>query len=117
MVEEKVWIVINISLGFLAVLLFVNLLGVEMPNLGKAMWLLDREEPFCVVVWNEEGTEWNNIDSCCVEVRKQLECSREEKIFNGKRTDRVCQTGSGRVLQYWLNNKAYNYCRQLSIWG
>ena len=106
MKQKRVWVVLNFSLGLIAVLLFLNLLDVQLPNLGQAQYLLDGGEPLCLVGYREEFNEWNDLNGCCLEARKQLSCSVKEGGW-------MCSTGN---LNYWLNNKAYNYCKQQSIW-
>ncbi len=110
MVSLKMWVSLNLSLGIVAVLLILILAGIEMPTLGRAQYLLDQESPVCAVNWKEDFTLWNDLDRCCMEARKQLGCHKE----NFQNFDWVCQSGVN--LKYWMNNKAYNYCRQLSIW-
>ncbi|MBI2112744.1 hypothetical protein HYT52_04375, partial [Candidatus Woesearchaeota archaeon] len=34
-VKEKVWMSLDVSLGIVAILLFLSLLGIGLPNLGK----------------------------------------------------------------------------------
>ncbi len=110
MVSAKILTTINVSLGLIAVILLLNLVGAELPTLGQAQYALDQEEPLCAVSWEEELTEWNDLDRCCLEAKKQIECSRS----NLQEYDWSCQSGGD--LKYLLNNKAYNYCRQLRIW-
>ncbi|MBU0457451.1 MAG: hypothetical protein ABH824_01200 [Nanoarchaeota archaeon] len=117
MVSERIWIIINISLGLMILLLLLNLSGIELPTLGKAQYVLDKEDPLCVVNWKNEYNQWNDLDGCCLEARKQLGCHKDELSVNdgGLELSWVCETNSNAV-GYWLNNKAYNYCRQQSYW-
>ncbi|MBT4651300.1 hypothetical protein HOC13_02140 [Candidatus Woesearchaeota archaeon] len=116
MASDKVMAIINVSLGLIAVLLLINLFGVELPSLGQAKLFLDKEEPVCVVNWKEDYSLWGDIDSCCLEVRKQLGCELVVEGLEDWDVDWVCKTGEGKVLKYWLNDKAYNYCQQSVIW-
>lgn len=111
----RIWLTINVSLGIIAVLLLLTLLGVTFPTFGKAQYLLDREQPLCVVNWKDNFNAWNDVDSCCLEARKQLECIPEQKQLESGRVDWNCRTGPGAV-GYWLNNKAYWYCQQQKFW-
>lgn len=113
MTSERVWSTINISLGLIIVILSLNLAGVELPTLGKAQYWLDQEEPVCVVNWKDEFTLWPDLDRCCFEARKQLDCRKEKLSREGLELDWVCETGPQKV---WTNNKAYRYCQQLRIW-
>ena len=117
MVWKRVLVVINISLGLVAVLLLLNLFGVTFPSLGNARFYLDQSEPLCVVNWKENYNSWSDVDNCCLEVKKQLSCIEESKELESGRVNWVCQTGSGQVLKYWLNNKAYYYCQKSVYFG
>ncbi len=110
MVSEKVLFIINVSLGLLSVLLLLTFLGVKLPTLGQAQYALDKEEPICMINWKEEFTPMDDLDRCCLEARKQLDCYRVQK----DNLDWVCQTGFG--VKYWLNYKAHNYCKQQPYW-
>ena len=110
MVSEKTLFIINVSLGLLSVLLLLMLIGIELPTLGKAQYYLDKEEPLCLVNWKEEFTPWEDLDRCCLEARKQVECHKEK--YGG--ADWLCESGAS--VNYWLNNKAYSYCRQQPYW-
>jgi hypothetical protein len=108
MKQKRVLMVLNVSLGLVAVLLLLNLFDVQLPNLGQTQYLLDSDEPLCLVGWQAEFNEWNDLNACCLEARKQLGCSSDSDGW-------MCQTGSDGI-KYWLNSKAYNYCTQQSIW-
>jgi len=115
--NDKIWATMNVSLVLVALILTLTLFEVELPTLGQAKYALDKSEPLCIVNWQDSYNEWNDLDSCCVEARKQLDCSEGEWYYQDKTVEWQCKTGSGNVLKYWLNDKAYNYCRQLNIWG
>lgn len=110
MVSKRTLFIINVSLGLLSVLLLLVLLGLKLPTLGQAQYALDKEEPLCVIQWGKESTSYQNIDRCCLQARQQFECRAESK----DNVDWMCGTGEG--LQIWLNNKAYNYCKQQPYW-
>jgi|SRR3989344_5058276 len=113
MVSEKIWFIINVSLGLLTVLLALTLAGLQLPTLGQAQYYFDKEEPLCGVDWKGEITPMQDLDRCCLQAREQLECHREtDNDF-----DWLCQGGTGSaVVKYRLNNKAYNYCGQQPYW-
>ncbi|HIH12116.1 MAG: hypothetical protein QT02_C0010G0032 [archaeon GW2011_AR9] len=113
----RVWIVLNIALSLIAVILLLNFLEVELPSVGSARYFLNPEPPRCMVNWQSEFTEWDDLDKCCLEARKQLQCTKEQRFIEGKEVNWRCQTGSGKVLTYWLNTKAYLYCQQQPVWG
>lgn len=116
--SERTLLIINLSLGFISLLLLLDFLGVELPTIGQAQYFLDREEPLCIVQWNEKSTSWNDLDRCCLAARQQLECRyQEDTTDEGDRLDWMCQTGSGGSgIAYGLNNKAYYYCQQQPYW-
>jgi hypothetical protein len=112
----KVWFVLNVSLGTIALLLLLNLLGITLPSLGQVQYVLDREEPLCLVGWKGEWQAWQEIDGCCMEAQKQLECRFGSQKTELGRFDWKCSTGEGSV-SYGLNNKAYRYCQQQNYWN
>lgn len=112
---SKVWIIINISLSLIALLLLLNFLDITLPSLGQVQYVLDREEPLCLVNWQGEVNSWPEIDSCCLEARKQLECLFYQQQTNLGRIDWICKTG-GSSVSYGLNSKAYRYCQQQNYW-
>jgi len=116
MASPKVWIVINFSLGVLALLLILTLFDVTLPSLGQAQYVLDRESPLCLVEWKGQHNVLDDINTCCLEARKQLTCVYESVELELGRVDWNCKTGSGSVLSYELNNKAYRYCQQQNYW-
>ncbi len=117
MVTDKMWVRINVSLVFIAVLLVLSLFNVSFPTFGQAFSIFDGGSPACAVEWQGENTLWNDLDRCCLEVRKQLECKKEIKEVEGNKLNRVCSTGNGNVLKYRLNNQAFNYCKKQPIWS
>lgn len=112
----KRWVVLNISLVVIVVLLFLNLFDVETPSFGKAWSFFDTEDPLCVVEWKRNHTLWNDLDRCCLEARKQLDCRSEELFLDGHNLKKVCATGEGDVLRYWFNSKGYYYCTDQVFW-
>ncbi|MEK6939964.1 MAG: hypothetical protein AABX31_04510 [Nanoarchaeota archaeon] len=110
MISERVLFIINVSLGLLSVLLVLMFLGLKLPTLGQAQYALDKEEPVCVIQWGEESTIHQDIDRCCLQARQQFECRAQSK----DNLDWMC--GTDERLQIWLNNKAYNYCKQQPYW-
>ena len=117
MVSEKTWLAINISLFLVGFLLVLNLFGVSFPSFGQSISFFDDSSPACAVEWKDEINLWNDIDRCCLEVRSQLECEKENKEVDQVKFNRVCTTGNENVLKYWINNKAYNYCKKQPIWS
>ena len=110
MLSGRSLFIINVSLGLLALLLLIMFVGVKLPTLGQAQYVLDKEEPLCMIEWQGEMTSFYDIDRCCLQAREQLECQAQPKGD----LDWMCGAKAG--LQIWLNNKAYNYCRQQPYW-
>ncbi len=104
---RNLWLVLNVSLGLVAMLLLLSLFDVYLPTLGKARLAFDSSEPRCSVEWNNEQTPLPDLVQCCVAARKQAHCIKED--------DWVCSTGSS-TARIHLNSKAYRYCQQLPIW-
>ena len=105
----------NISLALLAFLLILQLFEIRLPVLGKASYE-NKIGAECLINWEDEYASWGDLDRCCLEARQQLDCRKENLWFGDKKLDWVCQTGSGKTLKYWLNEKAYRYCTKQIIW-
>ena len=116
-VSGRQWVILDVGLGFVAVLLLFNLFQVQLPNVGWISYQLDPVQPLCIVQWQDTQTVWDDMDRCCLEARKQLTCQQEISSLGTEPLHWACQTGSGEVLRYRLNNKAYLYCTQQVIWG
>ncbi len=114
MIPDKIWIALNLSMGFVIFLLLLNFAGVKLPTIGQAQYYLDKTEPICIVNAGDEYTQWGDLDQCCLEARQQLSCSHKTVASNGLETDWSCS--SNGYVNYLLNKKAYNYCRQSEIW-
>jgi len=114
MISRRTWTIINISLVFIAFVLLLHLFGVELPTLGKAQYAFDTEEPLCVVHnWENEFVPWDDVDRCCLMIHAQQRCTKQKLQTQDMKLDYLCS--SGTKIEYWLNSKAYNYCRQQSV--
>jgi len=109
MFSKRVILVANISLVIVALFLTLNLFDVKIPNIGRVLDLLDKEEPSCLVQWENEINPLPDMGRCCLGARAQLGCHQENSNW-------VCETGPG-TLRYILNKKAYNYCLGQVIWN
>ncbi|MEK6950126.1 MAG: hypothetical protein AABX13_00175 [Nanoarchaeota archaeon] len=109
--QQRQWLVLNVGLTLIALLLFLNFWGIRLPSVGKVLYDLDPEVPRCLVEWQGQATEWNDLNRCCLEAQAQLGCQQEEKQW-------TCKTGNNpkNNVQYQLNNKAYRYCQQQVFW-
>ncbi|MFA6461337.1 MAG: hypothetical protein WCV90_03650 [Candidatus Woesearchaeota archaeon] len=116
MVPVKVWVMINFSLGLVVILLFLTLFGITLPSVGQVQYVLDREPPLCLVSWQDQYESWTELDSCCLEAHKQLECVFHQQNLEQGRIDWICRTGGEGSVSYGLNTKAYRYCQQQNYW-
>ncbi|PIN73408.1 hypothetical protein COV20_04230 [Candidatus Woesearchaeota archaeon CG10_big_fil_rev_8_21_14_0_10_45_16] len=108
MFSERRYAIFNVALILAAVLLALNLFNIHLPSVGQAQSFFDTEEPSCLVDWQGEQTQWYDLDSCCLQARKQLSCEPEVGGWD-------CGAGSDTV-HYVLNDKAYRYCQRQSFW-
>ena len=115
MVTKKIWFILNISLSLVSLLLILTLFNIQLPTVGQAKYALDSQTELCLVEWNNEVSEWNDIDRCCLEAKKQLSCEKETFYTEFGTTTQHCSTGESTV-SFHLNQKAYNYCKGQSIW-
>ncbi len=105
-VSKKVLIIINLSLLFLAFLLFLSLLGVQITPVGQAAV---PRQGLCIVNYKDQFTITNDLDRCCFEAAQQLECRRERHQLQQGVTEWSCYTGidGARIL---FDNTARRYC-------
>ena len=116
MVEKKLMDIINISLVFISLILFINLFGFEFTPVGQAFFdAADPSESTCFVEWDGEYAQMNQA-YCCHDVQKQFSCENNQQIIQDQKTDISCQSGEGRVLKNHLNDKSFRECRGLSTW-
>ena len=113
MISRKTWNMINVSLALVSILLFLNFIGIRLPTLGQAQYLLDKEDPLCLIEEGDQTTPLANLNRCCLEARQLSVCVPDVKQSEDGRVDWKCSAG---VNGYLLNNKAYNYCRQQPFW-
>ena len=112
--SQKVLVVMNVSLGLIAVLLLLNLFDIGLPAVGKAQYNLIDGEPFCAIFFEDEVNEFVDLDHCCLGARQQLSCDEQYSLVDGNQLQWSCGTGEG--VQYLLNKKAYKYCQLQPIW-
>jgi hypothetical protein len=107
MQQKRVLVVINFSLAFIAFLLILNFFGVQISPLGQATV---PREGLCVINYREDFSATNDLDRCCFEAAKQLECFRERQVIDDiGQTEWICKTGEGgpKIL---LDDTARRYC-------
>ncbi|MBI4152576.1 hypothetical protein HY495_02595 [Candidatus Woesearchaeota archaeon] len=109
------WVVLNVTLGIIAIILGLYLAGISPPTVGKVLSALDRSLPLCLVEWKGAFTQWSDLDQCCLQARKQLSCEDEDQTVDWQKLSKVCTTGKTSV-KFHLNQKAYSYCQNQVIW-
>ncbi len=114
MVSAKAWSVINVSLVLVAFILFLNFLEVELPTLGNALYQLDDDTAVCISTFDDQKSLLN-VDLCCPELQQQLvkgERFNDDFEINGNifKVNKKYHTGSS-TINYYINQKAYRYCK------
>ena len=114
MLSSKALTVLNLTLGITAFLLLLNLLGATLPSVGQALYALDSAEAVCVTNY-KNNYNLMHPDLCCSELQQQLVKGADEqrtlKIGDEEVTvDKHYYTSLG-TIGYFVNNKAYRYCR------
>lgn len=113
MKKEKVFIVANVGLIVISLMLASNLIGIEFPAAGKAAYVLDAEEPVCVVQ-SSVGINEVDLGRCCLSARQQVTCERDVMQHEDTTLTQSCYTATS--AKYRLNSKAYNYCTLQAYW-
>jgi hypothetical protein len=114
MVLAKKLTVINLSLLLIVILLILHLFGVQITPVGLAA--VDTNQALCIINWQDEYSQTNDFDRCCLEAKKQLSCRRNTEITPEGNVDWVCKTGENDDLRILLNNPAYKYCINQAYW-
>lgn len=113
-INPKILVIANVCLALSAVFLLLTFLGVKLPTVGQAIYLLDQEQAYCVVSY-QGHTALLDLERCCSELQQQLFKSKsinqqfqfgEEKV----KTNRKYYTGPS-TIEYFINQKAYWYCK------
>jgi hypothetical protein len=115
MVSKRTMVIINIALALMAIVLLLHLFGVKIPSVGHAIYVLDTNDPVCVVESSELNTV-PDLNRCCLEASKQVECFRESTSIEQGDVHWICHSGSGNHFKYRLNNKAYQFCLEQPYW-
>ncbi|PIY60366.1 hypothetical protein COY95_02145 [Candidatus Woesearchaeota archaeon CG_4_10_14_0_8_um_filter_47_5] len=114
--KEKTLLIVNIFLGIVAVLLFLNLMHIRFPSAGKALAALDPAEPVCIVSYRGEHGMVEDIPQCCFDVQKLRACKRviDEVVVGetAKSVDWSCYVRDTEdALHYLINQKTAAYCK------
>lgn len=112
MISRKAWTILNFSLFLVALVLALNLFGVEFPSTGKAVEELEKDS-FCVMRnWDGEfvGRE---VKDCCLEIKRiAVGCKSEQLYYMDKTLQWKCFTGN--KIEYYFNQAGYKYCKKLA---
>lgn len=114
MVSSKTIITINIALGITAFILVLSLLGVTIPSVGNALYVLDPNEAVCITNY-KDNYNLISTDLCCTELQQQLvkgeESNQVINMNNQKISVNKHYYTSTNTINYFINNKAYHYCK------
>jgi len=114
MISNKIIIIINIALGITALILVLGLLGVTTFSVGNGLYVLDSKEAVCVANYQNH---YNLIstDLCCTELQQQLVKKAEAKLVIIVNNQEILVNKhyytSANTINYFVNNKAYRYCK------
>ena len=111
MQSNKLLVLLNFSLVIIAGILVLSLFDLTVSPTGRATF--DASEMLCVINYEDNYNSWEDIDSCCLEVRKQLSCVKDKGYYADKTVEWRCGTGP---LNYWLSQETYDYCKEQVIW-
>ena len=106
MMPQRILIILNLSLVFIAFLLILNLFGAQITPLGRAAV---PRAGLCVINYQDQFTATNDLDRCCLEAAKQLVCRRDHQFSAAGATEWTCQTGAAGV-KIMLDHPARRYC-------
>ncbi|MBU1623229.1 MAG: hypothetical protein KJ597_06665 [Nanoarchaeota archaeon] len=110
MPSTKIITIINVALGLTALILILSLLGVSMPSVGSALYALDSEEAVCVTSYKDNYKEMA-VNLCCIELQTQLNKGEPyNQELAGFKVSKHYYT-SKNTINYFVNNKAYRYCK------
>ena len=115
MVSSGQWVVLNVSLGVVALFLLLYLFDAPTAvtsMIGKAQYAAVTGEPECSVRWENVTTPIADLNECCLGAASVLSCSfsRELGVY-------VCSSQQEDLgLGYVLNPKAYSYCTTQAYW-
>ncbi|PIN76433.1 hypothetical protein COV17_02495 [Candidatus Woesearchaeota archaeon CG10_big_fil_rev_8_21_14_0_10_36_11] len=117
---NKIWIIVNISLVFIAVLLFLNLFDITVPTLGNALYSADGDSPVCIAQYKDQTSLIQDTERCCLQMQQQViqgETVTGPIIVDGTSFDiQKKYYTSESVIKYFVNMKAYRYCKNNGFW-
>ncbi|MBT4936101.1 hypothetical protein HOL21_00480 [Candidatus Woesearchaeota archaeon] len=117
---NKVWVIVNISLVFVAALLFLTLIDVNIPTLGNALYEIDGTENVCIAHYKGQMSIIQDTDRCCLQMQQQVikgEAVTEPVNVDGTSFDiQKTYYTSESVISYFVNMKTYRYCKNNGFW-
>ena len=114
-IGKKVFIVANITLSIVAIFLILNLFGLSLTNIGRAIAVFDLEDERCLVKSQESLSTNLDLDRCCLMAKAQISCDFSQKQILDEGYDWVCSS-EGSQVEYWFNKKGLNYCQGQPYW-
>ena len=114
MVSSKTLATINVSLAIIAVFLVLLFFEVKFVSLGHTLYQLDNNEEVCISTFDGLRSEIH-VDLCCPELQVQLrkgEKFNQDLEVDGERfrVNKRYYT-SENTIGYFVNMKAYRYCK------
>ncbi len=105
--------ILNVTLVLISAILILNLFNIQIPNIGFTIQnAIDPEDPACFASY-QDSAEQINLNYCCHEAKKQLECINNKQTINNIESDITCQTGTNsNTIKFHLTNAANRYCQQ-----
>jgi hypothetical protein len=113
--KKKVWIALDVSLGLVAIILFVNLFGVNIPSIGNATATLTSGDPVCLYEYEQEFNLAPVLERCCFEAVKRVNEHQTSQFTDKGHLTWVYYNNHGQG-NIWMNNKAKVECEQLEFW-
>ncbi|HLD73172.1 MAG TPA: hypothetical protein VJA23_06340 [Candidatus Nanoarchaeia archaeon] len=113
MISRKAWTILNFSLFLVALVLALNLWGVDFPSTGKAAAEQLETDSFCVMRnWESKFVE-REVKDCCLEIKRVVVgCKSEQLYYMDKTLQWKCFTGN--KIEYYFNQAGYKYCKRLT---
>ncbi|UZE94005.1 MAG: hypothetical protein IB618_00295 [Candidatus Pacearchaeota archaeon] len=99
---------INIILILLVIILAINLIYPLNSVTGDMIYNLDMSSPKCYFQNVDELGEISDINRCCYELQKQLNC----KKIDSENFDLYCYISESSDYSYLINYKIFNYCKK-----
>jgi hypothetical protein len=108
------WITLDVSLGFIVLLLLVSFIGLELPSVGEAYESIIPGDPVILVEYTGVNL-CSNLQECCFEANTRLNNVKVNRLINNFQVSRLFSSSENGV-KYWMNDKAYQFCKKQVFW-